>query len=64
MAKGKKKKKEPTFLDTLPNTEEEFLERCIAVSEKYSIGNGDSLNEFFKNQAARQRKKLEELRKK
>lgn len=43
-------------------TEEEHIEMCIKLSERCIDGTGSEIDEFFKGQAARQRKKLEDLR--
>lgn len=45
-------------------TEEEHIELSIKFSERCIDGSGSSIDEFFKQQAARQKKKLEELRNK
>lgn len=61
--KNQKIKKKPSILDMLPKNEEEYLERLIAHSEKMIGPHNTSLDQFFKGQADRQRKRLEELRK-
>ena len=42
-------------------SEREHLELCIKFSERCVTNTGSSVDEFFKGQAARQRKRLEEL---
>lgn len=44
-------------------TQEEYLEHLIMVSERSVTSQGSSIDEFFKQQADRIRKELEELRK-
>lgn len=48
----------------LPKNEVEYLERLIAHSEKMIGPNNTELDRFFQGQADRQRKRLEDLRKK
>lgn len=62
--KSQKIKKTPTLLDRLPRTEVEYQEMLIAHSEKMVGPNDTEMDRFFKGQAERQRKKLEELRNK
>lgn len=62
--KSQKIKKTPTLLDKLPKNEIEYQEMLIAHSEKMVGPNDTDMDRFFKGQADRQRKKLEELRNK
>ena len=62
--KNQKLKKKPSLLDMLPKDEFEYLERLIAHSEKMVGPNDTELDRFFKGQAERQRKRLEDMRKK
>lgn len=43
-------------------TEEAHIEACIKLSERCIDNTGSTIDEFFKGQAARQKKKLEDLR--
>jgi hypothetical protein len=59
-----KKKAAPksTLLDRLPKNEREYIERLIEMTERNISPHNSSVDEFFKGQAARLRKKLEELK--
>jgi hypothetical protein len=62
MAKKSKKilrQKKPVYKDV---TEEEHLELSIKFSERCIDNSGNSIDLFFKGQAERQKKRLQELR--
>lgn len=61
MAKNKKilRQKKAVYRDI---TEEEHLELSIKYGERCMDGSGNSIDQFFRNQVERQKKKLEELR--
>jgi hypothetical protein len=52
------------FRDVPERSEEKYLELLISMSENVITGAGTDVDEFFKGQAVRQRKKLQELRNK
>lgn len=62
--KSQKIVKTPSLLDKLPRTEVEYQEMLIAHSEKMVGPNDTDLDRFFKGQAERQRKRLEDLKNK
>lgn len=64
MAKKKTRKTKKTFKQPKRRkiTQEEYLETLIRFSERAITGYGSGVDEFFKQQAARLRKELEELK--
>jgi len=61
MAKKKSKKKKPIIRQRI--TEEEYLERLITASERAISSHGTSIDDYFRQQADRLKKKLADLRK-
>ena len=59
---AKKKAKPVSLRDRVCKTHAQWLERLILISERAITSHGNSIDEFFKGQAERLRKELQELK--